>query len=39
VVREYDIPAVVGIHEATQRLKTGQRVQVDRLAGRIVALK
>ncbi len=26
--REYGIPAVVGVHQATIRLKTGQRVRV-----------
>ena len=35
VAREYGIPAVVGVHEATQRLKTGQRVRVDGSAGRV----
>jgi len=29
VAREYGIPAVVGVHAATTRLKTGQRVRVD----------
>jgi len=29
VAREYGIPAVVGAHMATQRLKDGQRVEVD----------
>jgi pyruvate,water dikinase len=29
VAREYGIPAVVGVREATSRLKTGQRVRVD----------
>jgi rifampicin phosphotransferase len=29
VAREYGIPAVVGVHNATTRLKTGQRVRVD----------
>ena len=38
VAREYGIPAVVGVHQATQRLKTGQRVRVDGTAGRIVIL-
>ncbi len=38
VAREYGIPAVVGVHEATTRLKTGQRVRVDGTAGRIVVL-
>ena len=38
VAREYGIPAVVGVHEATSRLKTGQRVRVDGSAGRVVVL-
>jgi pyruvate,water dikinase len=29
VAREYGIPAVVGVHDATTRLATGQRVRVD----------
>jgi phosphohistidine swiveling domain-containing protein len=38
VAREYGIPAVVGVHEATQQLKTGQRVRVDGNTGRVVLL-
>jgi pyruvate,water dikinase len=38
VAREYGIPAVVGVHEATQRLQTGQRIRLDGNAGRIVIL-
>lgn len=38
VAREYGIPAVVGVHEATTRLKTGQRVRVDGTAGRVILL-
>ncbi len=38
VAREYGIPAVVGVHEATTRLRTGQRVRVDGSAGRITVL-
>jgi len=38
VAREYGIPAVVGVHDATHRLQTGQRVRVDGSAGRIVLL-
>jgi pyruvate,water dikinase len=38
VAREYGIPAVVGVHEATRRLQTGQRVQVDGTAGRVVVV-
>lgn len=29
VAREYGIPAVVGVREATKRLRTGQRVRLD----------
>jgi phosphohistidine swiveling domain-containing protein len=39
VAREYGIPAVVGVHEATLRLKTGQRVRVDGSTGRVVLLE
>ncbi|MCZ7574824.1 MAG: PEP-utilizing enzyme [Ardenticatenaceae bacterium] len=38
VAREYGIPAVVGVHHATTRLVTGQRVRVDGTSGRIVLL-
>ena len=38
VAREYGIPAVVGVHEATTRLKTGQRIRVDGSAGRVTVL-
>ena len=36
VAREYGIPAVVGVHEATSRLKSGQRIRVDGSSGEIV---
>jgi pyruvate,water dikinase len=39
VAREYGIPAVVGVHEATSRLHDGQRVQVDGSVGRVVVLE
>src|SRR5262245_29677137 len=38
VAREYGIPAVVGVHQATRRLETGQRVRVDGTRGRITIL-
>lgn len=38
VAREYGIPAVVGVHEATTRLRSGQRIRVDGSAGRITVL-
>jgi len=38
VAREYGIPAVVGVHEATLRLVTGQRIRLDGSSGRITLL-
>jgi len=38
VAREYGIPAVVGVHQATSRLKTGQRVRVNGSTGLIEEL-
>lgn len=38
VAREYGIPAVVGVHNATQRLQSGQRVRVDGNRGRVTIL-
>ena len=38
VAREYGIPAVVGVHQATVQLKTGQRVRVDGSSGKIEIL-
>ena len=35
VAREYRLPAVVGTHIASAQLRTGQRVEVDGLAGRV----
>jgi rifampicin phosphotransferase len=39
VAREYGIPAVVGVHEATKHLKTGQRVHVDGTQGTVTILE
>jgi len=39
VAREYGIPAVVGVHQATTRLKNGQRIRVDGTAGKILVLE
>ncbi len=39
VAREYGIPAVVGVRQATTRLKTGQRVRVDGSRGKITILR
>lgn len=33
VAREYGIPAVVSVPEATRKIKTGQRVRVDGTRG------
>jgi pyruvate,water dikinase len=38
VAREYGIPAVVGVHQATTRLRDGQRVRVDGASGVITVL-
>lgn len=38
VAREYGIPAVVGVHEATTRLSNGQRIRLDGSAGTITLL-
>jgi rifampicin phosphotransferase len=38
VAREYGIPAVVGVHQATQRLKDGQRIRLDGTAGKILII-
>jgi pyruvate,water dikinase len=38
VAREYGIPAVVGVHLATVRLKDGQRIRLDGTSGRIAIL-
>jgi pyruvate,water dikinase len=38
VAREYGIPAVVGVHQATTRLQTGQRVRVNGNNGRVELL-
>jgi len=37
VAREYGIPAVVGVPDATGRLRTGQTVTVDGAAGTVVS--
>lgn len=39
VAREYGIPAVVGVHRATTRLRDGQRVRIDGTAGKIIVLE
>ena len=39
VAREYGIPAVVGVHQATLRLKDGQKIRVDGTQGKIIVLE
>ena len=38
VAREYGIPAIVGVNQATQRLKTGQCIRIDGSSGMIFLL-
>ena len=38
VAREYGIPAVVGVHQATERIKTGQRLRVNGSTGEITLI-
>jgi pyruvate,water dikinase len=38
IAREYGIPAVVGVRDATRRIATGQRVRVDGDRGRVEPL-
>lgn len=38
VAREVGIPAVVGVTQATERLRTGQRVRVDGTTGQVTIL-
>jgi pyruvate,water dikinase len=38
VAREYGIPAVVGVHQATTRLTTGQLIRLDGSSGKIDVL-
>jgi rifampicin phosphotransferase len=39
VAREYGIPAVVGITDATKKIKTGQKIKVDGDAGFVLVLE
>jgi pyruvate,water dikinase len=39
VAREYGIPAVVGVHQATTRLKDGQKIRVDGTTGKIMLIE
>jgi pyruvate,water dikinase len=38
VAREYGIPAVVGVNQATSRLQSGQRIRVNGSTGQITLL-
>ncbi len=38
VAREHGLPAVVGVHQATTRLRTGDRIRVDGNRGRVAVL-
>ncbi|MDT3424756.1 pyruvate,water dikinase [Paenibacillus forsythiae] len=38
VAREYGVPAIVGVHNATVRLQTGQRVRINGMNGTIEIL-
>jgi pyruvate,water dikinase len=38
VAREYGIPAIVGVDQATRRLQTGQQIRIDGSTGRIQLL-
>lgn len=39
VAREYGIPAVVGIPDATRKIKTGQKIRVDGNAGFVLVIE
>jgi phosphohistidine swiveling domain-containing protein len=39
VAREYGIPAVVGVDQATRRLKDGQRIRLDGTLGQILVVE
>jgi pyruvate,water dikinase len=36
VAREYGIPAVVGVPDATTKITTGQRITVDGASGTVI---
>ena len=38
VAREYGIPAVVGISEATKKIKTGQKIRLDGNSGYVMVI-
>lgn len=39
IAREYSIPAVLNIPDATEKLKTGMKIELDGTSGRILILK
>lgn len=39
VARECGMPAVVGVHQVTTRLKSGQKIRVDGTTGKFVILQ
>ena len=39
VAREHNIPAVVGVNQATTRIKTGQRLRINGSSGEIKILE
>ncbi|WP_291635807.1 phosphoenolpyruvate synthase [Clostridium sp.] len=39
VAREYGIPAVVGVSEATKKIKTGQKIRVDGNTGYVMVIE
>jgi rifampicin phosphotransferase len=39
VAREYGIPAVVGVHQATKRIQSGQRLRVDGSRGQVTIIE
>ena len=39
LAREYGLPAVVGVADATRRLRDGDRIELDGAAGRIRVLE
>ena len=39
VAREYGIPAVVGVSDATKKIKTGQKIRVDGNTGFVMIIE
>ncbi|MFM2078621.1 MAG: hypothetical protein RJA49_2511, partial [Actinomycetota bacterium] len=38
IAREYGLPAVVGVHRATERIRDGQRIRIDGTEGYVMVL-